>query len=152
MAGDEGLNDESKSFMSSSTINNDRNWKELSELVFENKLPFYVYSKASNKNGATDSSAESVDKQMYIYDVFETNCLIAKCYSNYFENYVLHHRPSYTPSESNPISTVANTKSEVKYMFNDIVTIPIEYKGNLLSYLHISNLNKVLIRIFNRSV
>jgi len=131
MPEDESSSDENRYFPSSSTINNDQDWKELSELVNENKLPFFVYSKMNDKKCATENSSEHVDKQIYIYDVFETNCLIAKCYSNYFENYVLHHRPSYTPSESNPISTVANTKSGVKYMFNDIVTIPIEYKGNL---------------------
>jgi len=137
MAEDESSSDENKSFPSSSTISNDQDWKELSQLLYENKLPFYVYSKTNDKINATDNCSERVDKQIYIYDVFETNCLIAKCYSNYFENYVLHHRPSYTPSESNPISTTANTKSEVKYMFNDIVTIPIEYKGNLLIRMHL---------------
>ena len=96
--------------------------KDLSDLLQENKLPFY--SRVKN---------ETSSKLVYLYEAFDADCLFAKCYSNSGPviNYLLHHRPSYAASESNLTSTLAQTQtSNVEFMFTDIVNIPYHYHGN----------------------
>lgn len=80
---------------------------------------------------------------IYLYKQFTSNCLLAKSYSNLLENYLLHHRPSYVPSEAEfgasggsandwgaSVERCAqNTLMSNKFVFNDIITIPFDYPG-----------------------
>ncbi len=97
---------------------------ELNDFLNSHKLPCYVNLK---NNEGVDESLSIQPEQLYFYKTFESDCLFAKCYSNLFENYVLNRRPSYAPSESN--LNTATKHSELKYMFNDVVSIPIEFEG-----------------------
>ena len=94
---------------------------DLSDLLHENKLPYFAYVKN-----------ETSKSLVYLYEVFDADCLFAKCYSNSGPviNYLLHHRPSYVASESNFTTSVAPTQtSNVEFMFSDIVNIPYHYHG-----------------------
>lgn len=99
--------------------------EELSKLIADNQLPFYAYVK--------NDHATSL---IYLLDVFEADCLFAKCYSNSRPviNYLLHHRPSYVPSDSNFTSIAQTQSSNSDFMFSDIVNIPFDYHGKFLPF------------------
>jgi hypothetical protein len=117
----------------------DSNEKQLDDLISEHKLPFFVYL---NNGEITNKSNE-----LYLHDIFEADCLFAKCYSNSLSviNYLLHHRPSYVPSESN-LSSLVNTQTQQnpEFMFSDIVNIPYHYHG---IKFYFSDLIKTFVKI-----
>jgi uncharacterized protein (UPF0297 family) len=97
--------------------------QELSEILKTNQLPFY----ACVKNDQTTS-------HIYLYDVFEADCLFTKCYNNSgpVVKYLLHQRPSYVTSDSNFTTSIAHTHSSyADFMFSDIVNIPYNYHGKI---------------------
>ena len=104
----------------------DSNEKQLDDLILEHKPPFFAYLKNEDNTNKLN--------ELYFYEIFEADCLFAKCYSNSLSviNYLLHHRPSYVPSESNLSSLVnshSHTQQNHEFMFSDIVNIPYDYNG-----------------------
>lgn len=111
---------------------------DFSTLLKENKLPFFAYYfpiSAYDETALTTASLVSKPNTqdiIFLYKVFESDCFFAKCFSQQHQSRLLHNRLSYVSSEnptitnntSNPLSS--NT---AEFMFNDIVSIPYNYKG-----------------------
>lgn len=117
------LEDESTSVSlscSSSASNNDEQG-DLAWFLGKNKLPCYANVNASDENNTTRDL-------VYLYKEFKSNCLFAKSYSNLLENYLLHQRPSYVPSEVD-LTYTQHSSASFRCLFSDLVTIPLNYPG-----------------------
>jgi hypothetical protein len=111
---------------------------DLDGLIKENKLPFFAYY--SVKETAPEKSQNQLNQQtkpdtediVFLYKIFDAKCFFTKCFSQKLQNYLLHHRPSYVPTDTPPL-TVAKpppgTSDANNFIFNDIVAIPYNYKG-----------------------
>ncbi|CAF0819430.1 unnamed protein product, partial [Brachionus calyciflorus] len=105
---------------------NDREKLNLDEFVTKNQLPCFC---EVNIADADIDNVEYDQEELYLYRQFEIDCIFAKCYSNILETFLLHHRPSYVPSESELNLTINNQTSDMKYLFSDIISIPYNYHG-----------------------
>lgn len=102
--------------------------KELGDFIAENSLPCYAYVRNSHRNHENKDQDDKFEEIVYLFKQFEASCFFAKRYSNMFETYLLHHRPSYDPSDNN-FTISSNINANIKQMFNDIVSIPYNYQG-----------------------
>ena len=108
---------------------------DLVTLINSHKLPFFAQYYPNDTNSDKKSNNSS-DEIIFLYKLFETKCLIAKCFSSILQNYLIHHRPSYVPSDNTPQITInqkTNGTSSSNYLFNDIVAIPYNYKGRMFN-------------------
>lgn len=96
----------------------------LSEFLEDNELPCFCEVKI----GSDENEFITEKEKLYLYRQFENECILAKCYSNVLQNFLLQQRPSYIPS--NPNFTLSTNQSlNLEYLFSDIVSIPIKYHG-----------------------
>lgn len=97
---------------------------DLVDFLLENPVPCFA-----NVTTLSSSSRELV----YLYKEFTSKCFLAKSYSNMLESYLLHHRPSYAPSEAEISERNQKTVTNDTFI-SDFVTIPFDYPGRLGFY------------------
>jgi hypothetical protein len=128
--------------MSKSDISNE----SLSEILSTQQLPCFVKTKISKPGDNTDDSAG--DEVFYFYKIITTNCFLARYYSSDMQDYLLHHRLSYTASDyyetvktlkelqknlqakSNNITTTTDDTIDKK-LFKSIAIIPFNFQGKI---------------------
>jgi hypothetical protein len=105
----------------SSTGDND-----IEHYLSEHSLPCNARVKLDTKN----------EEEFYFYKITSMNCLLAKCYGSSMEEYLLHQRPSYTPSDYNlniasasPNNKRSADKNSNEIRFESISAIPFNYEG-----------------------
>ncbi|RNA07191.1 hypothetical protein BpHYR1_044732 [Brachionus plicatilis] len=96
---------------------------DLSKFLEKNELPCFCEVSIVDLDG---SIVEDEKEKLYLYRQFENDCILAKCYSNVLQSFLLQQRPSFIPSDPN-LTLSTNQSSGVEYLFSEIVSIPVKY-------------------------
>lgn len=97
----------------------------LTEFLEKHELPCFC---EVNIVDPDQSELKNEKEKLYLYRKFENECILAKCYSNVLQNFLLQQRPSFIPSDPN-LALATNQSLNLEYLFSDIVSIPIKYHG-----------------------
>jgi hypothetical protein len=124
---------------------------DLTTLIAKNNFPFFAYfynsetvqshNNSNNiiNNQGADASLKSNEDIIFLYKSVDIKCILAKCYSSMLQDYLIHHRPSYVPTDTfTPQTTLnqgtyltqnTNNTTSSSFLFNDVIAVPYNYHG-----------------------